>query len=74
MLRRVALVRTDVLEECITSNNYNSKLRLSVTVNVVHSWLILVTLMMEVIYFSGTLVLKRGTRRNIPVDGILHDI
>jgi hypothetical protein len=42
------------------------------SVNVVSRSLILVTLMIEVIYFSGTLVLTRATRRIISEDGILH--
>jgi hypothetical protein len=45
-------------------------LRLLVTANVVPSSLILVTLMMEAIPSSETSVLPRGTRRNIPEDGI----
>jgi hypothetical protein len=59
MLRRVALVRTDVLEE------------LAVT-SVVPSSPILVTLMKEARSSSETSVLTRVTRRNIPEDTILH--
>jgi hypothetical protein len=44
--------------------------RLLVTANVVQTSQILVTLMMEALSSSETLVLTRGTRRNIPQDGI----
>jgi hypothetical protein len=83
MLSRVALVRTDVSEERIT---YIIRVArrgqlgtLAVTSNRsmqrapnVPSWPMLVTLMMETIRPSETLVLTRATRRNVPEDGILH--
>jgi hypothetical protein len=45
---------------------------LQVTANDVPSSPILITLMMEAIRSSETLVLIRATRRHIPKDGILH--
>jgi hypothetical protein len=75
MLRRVAVVRTDDSEECITSIIrvfLRRVLRLLVIANFVPSSRILDTLMMEAIRFSETPVLKRATRRNIQEDGILH--
>jgi predicted nucleotidyltransferase len=58
MLRRVALVRTDVSEEFNT--------------NVVPSSPILVTLMMEALRSAETSVLTRATLRKIPEDAILQ--
>jgi hypothetical protein len=79
MLSHVALVRTYVSEErsaAITrAHSYiflRSMHRLLVTANIVPSSLILVTLMLEAIRSSETLVLTRATWRNIPEDGILY--
>jgi hypothetical protein len=65
MLRRVALVRTDVPEEC-TASIFKGL----VTVNVPSSSII-VTLIMEAPHSSKTPVLTRATWRNIPEDEIL---
>jgi hypothetical protein len=45
---------------------------LLITVNIVHSSLILVTLMVEVMRSSKTLILARATWHHIPEDGIIH--
>jgi hypothetical protein len=54
------------------SRNTICMCRLSVMANIVSSSPILVTLMMEALCSSKTLVLTRPTRHNNPEDGILH--
>jgi hypothetical protein len=69
MLRRVALVRTDISEELCISSQMR---RLLVTASLVPSSQAFVTLMKEELSSSETSVLTTATRRNIPDDAILH--
>jgi hypothetical protein len=70
ILLRVALLRTDISEERITSIS-SHVLRLLVTDNVLRSPSLGI-LMMEALCSSEMSVLTRGTRRQIPKHIILH--
>jgi hypothetical protein len=70
VLRRVALIRTDVWEE--RSASISRVRRLLVTASIVPSTQIRITLMIEGLRSSETSVLTRATRRNNPENGNLH--
>jgi hypothetical protein len=76
MLRRVALVRTDVSEELTAKYKVfvflRSLRRLLVSANVIPSPPILVTLMVEALRSSETSFLRRAIWLNVPEDAAVE--